>query len=341
MENQVRIHHHLDELREMIFSTRRFLSESTYKGRVLMMIYLDSIDLLERAMTSQQDYALLHKEFDETGILEQFKNNITILANTLHGIGLAIQSGYRYNSGSELENALQQSTDAFVLLRKEKLNAGNIEGFIRLRQILYSLQDVTERIKRLGAYTSLDKRIAKQYRNEEEPEKFTSSPGINLQLLLSNLSFKSGNFRHALRLTIALLVGYIISLLFLLGHGYWILLTIATIIRPAYSITRKRNIQRLIGTFTGAGVGFLILFTTQSTTALFIIMVVSHGHFLQLFKTAIPRQLGRFYRFRVAEFSFFKSRWIAACINRSHIGYGDRFRDCLPCFLFCITSLGT
>ena len=275
MEKQVRIHHHLDELREMLFSTRRFLSESTNKGRVLMMIYLDGIDLLERAMTSQQDYALLHTEFADTGILEQFKNNIKILANNLHAIGLAVQSGQQYNSVDELYNALQRSTDEFVLLRKEKLNPGNIEGFIRLRQILYSLQDVTERIKRLETYTSLDKSIAKQFRNEEEPEKFTSPPGINLQLLLSNLSLKSGNFRHALRLTIALLVGYIISLLFLLGHGYWILLTIATIIRPAYSITRKRNIQRLIGTFAGAVVGFLILFTTQSTTALFIIMVVT------------------------------------------------------------------
>ncbi|HYE56624.1 MAG TPA: FUSC family membrane protein, partial [Chitinophagaceae bacterium] len=71
MVHQVHIHNHQNELRDMLFTTRKVLSESTRKGRVLMMSFLDSIDLLERIMTSQQDYDLLHREFDGTGIMDE------------------------------------------------------------------------------------------------------------------------------------------------------------------------------------------------------------------------------------------------------------------------------
>lgn len=275
MLHQVHIHTHQDELREMLFTTRRVLSESTRKGRVLMMSFLDSIDLMERIMTSQQDYALLHETFDDTTILEEIRDNIVLLANELHHIGLAVQGGYVYRSPLDLDSRLQQSMDAFTTLRSKKLNADNVESFISLRHIIYSLEDITERIKRLQAYTTYDKRISKQYKREVDVEQFVSNQEINVNLIVNNLSLKSGTFRHALRITCALLAGYIVSLLFPLGHSYWILLTIAVIMKPAYSITRRRNYQRLIGTFTGAAIGFPVLFFIDNTTALFFVMVVS------------------------------------------------------------------
>ncbi|HEY0676961.1 MAG TPA: FUSC family membrane protein [Chitinophagaceae bacterium] len=273
MLHQVNIRNHQDELREMLFTTRKVLSESTRKGRVLMMSFLDSIDLMERIMTSQQNYDLLHLEFEETGIMQQLHDNIVVLANELHNIGLAVQEGYEYKSGVDLSVRLQQSIDAFVKLREENLKADNVEGFISLRHILYSLEDITERIKRLQAYTTYDKRISKQYKRDVDVEQFVSSQELNPNLLTDNLSLKSGTFRHAVRLTSALLSGYIVSLLFPLGHGYWILLTIAVIMKPAYSITRQRNVQRLIGTFAGAAIGFVILLATSNSTVVFIIML--------------------------------------------------------------------
>lgn len=275
MLHQVHIRTHQDELREMLFTTRRVLSESTRKGRVLMMSFLDSIDLMERIMTSQQDYTLLHQTFDDTNILNEIRDNIVVLANELHHIGLAVQGGYVYRSPLDLDSRLQQSMNAFTELRNSKLNADNVESFISIRHIIYSLEDITERIKRLQAYTTYDKRISKQYKSDVELEQFVNTQEVNFNLLLDNLTLKSGTFRHALRITCALLTGYIVSLLFPLGHGYWILLTIAVIMKPAYSITRRRNFQRLIGTFTGAAIGFPLLLFVENTTALFLVMLVS------------------------------------------------------------------
>lgn len=274
-EHQVKIHYHQEELREMLFSTRRFITESTRKGRVLMMIFLDSVDLLERIMAAQQDYAQLHKDFEDTEILGQFYKNIKILANTLHQIGLAVQSGESVTGGADIEAQYQQSFDAFHKLRSTNMNAENVEGFIQLRHILYSMQDVTEKIQRFKVYTSFDKTISKKFKTDLDLQQFKPHREINFNLLLANLSFKSSAFRHAIRLTFALLIGYIISLLFTIGHGYWILLTIALIIKPAYSLTKERNIQRLWGTFAGALAGFGLLYFSPDNSAIFIIMVLA------------------------------------------------------------------
>lgn len=275
MQRQINIHHHQSELQEIIFKTRQFVQESTNKGRILMMIYLDSVDLLERIMTSQQDYTILHKEFDESNILVQFKNNIVSLSNALHNIGLAIQGGYAYHNETDLDATFKNSMDQFVELRKHNLSALNIEGFIKLRHILYSLQDITERVKRLEAYSTFDKKLNRPVEVNDVPDKSIQHQQIDFRLLLANFTLKSGHFRHAIRLTVALLIGYIISLLFPVGHGYWILLTIATIIKPAYSITRRRNVHRLLGTLIGAAIGFSTLYIAKDDTVLFIIMTLA------------------------------------------------------------------
>jgi YccS/YhfK family integral membrane protein len=275
MQYQVRIHNHQDQLRQMLFSTRKFLSESTAKGRVLMMMFLDSIDLMERIMTSQQDYEQLHKEFDGTGIIDTYKLHINLLAQELRNIGLAVQSNSVYHSRLDVQASYEAASKAFFTLRDQELRAENVEGFIRLRHILYSLQDITERIRRLGKFTTYDKKLPKQVAADVELEKFIAPEKINFQLLISSFTLKSDIFRHAVRLVIALVAGYIVSLLFPLGHGYWILLTIAVILKPAYSITRKRNLQRLTGTFIGVALGFTVLFITNENGVLFIIMLAS------------------------------------------------------------------
>ncbi|HVF96672.1 MAG TPA: FUSC family protein, partial [Flavisolibacter sp.] len=95
------------------------------------------------------------------------------------------------------------------------------------------------------------------------------------KIFRDNLHLESSAFRHAVRVCLACIVGYFITKIFSYGtHSYWILLTIAFIIKPAYSLTKQRNIERLIGTVAGGGVAVLLLFTIQNTTVLFLIMVV-------------------------------------------------------------------
>lgn len=277
IDHQIKINQHQNELREVLFKTRSFLTESTRKGRSLMMMFLDSIDLLERIMTSQQDYAALHKQFDDTDILTHINNNLVILANTIHNIGLAVQGGYSYKSNENLGNISEEVMQVFLKIRKENLTSESLESFISLRHILYSLQDITERIKRLETYAAYNADINKDELKRRQLHKFVSSQKFDIDLLLNNLSLQSTTFRHSLRLTVALLAGYLISLLFTsIGHSYWILLSIATILRPAFGATKKRNIERVSGTIAGAALGFVILFlSADNNLAILIAMVVA------------------------------------------------------------------
>ena len=273
IDQQVRIHQYQEQLRAMLFTTRRFISESTSKGRILTMMFRDSVDLFERAITSQPEYDLLHQEFDGTGILEAFNKSITMLSGSLYNTGLAVQEGNAYKDDVTINNAAQEAVDSFAKLRQQKLKPENVEAFIKLRHVLNSINDLADRIRRMQLYTTFDRNLSRQFKTDVDFSKFTTHQEINFDLLASNFSLHSANMRHALRLTTALLAGYLISLFFPLGHGYWILLTIATIIKPAYSLTKQRNIQRLAGTFIGATIGFVVLFSTQNNTVIFIIMI--------------------------------------------------------------------
>ncbi len=274
LAQQITIHNLQQDIRELMFKTRRFVKESTNKSRRLMMIFLDSIDLFEQVMTSQQDYEQLHRDFDDSGILQQFQDNIRILATVLQNMGLAIQGSYRYNRTGLTDEAIKRSHDAFAALRKEKLNPSNVEAFIRLRHILYNLEKLNERVSHLKTYLTTNEEIKQR---KIETDKFVGHQSFNIQLVLSNISLQSTHFRHALRVTIALLIGYSASLFFesKLGHGYWILLTIASIMKPAFGISRSRNLSRIGGTLTGGVAGFVILYITQNHTVIFILDVLA------------------------------------------------------------------
>ncbi|MEJ0057709.1 MAG: FUSC family protein [Bacteroidota bacterium] len=98
---------------------------------------------------------------------------------------------------------------------------------------------------------------------------------IRWEIILENLTLKSNTFRHAVRLTLAMLIGYAISIFFSLSHGYWVLLTILTILRPVYAVSRQRNIQRLGGTLLGAALAAAALYFISDRSFLLAIMVVS------------------------------------------------------------------
>ena len=275
IQQQIAIRQMQEDLREILFKSRTITEESTVKARVLMSVFLDTIDLMERIMTSQYDYKELHSRFRYTDILSLFGKQIDLLADELYEAGLALQSGRPTGSRRDLDVLQQQSMNAFLALRKKTLNEDTIEDFIVLRQILFSLEDITERIERLRFSTRYDAKTSKEYTNDVDIKKFITHSEVEPRLLLNNLTLESANFRHAVRLTAGLLIGYAISLFFPLGHSYWILLTTAVIIKPAYSITRKRNLQRVAGTITGAVLGFLILYTLHDKAALFIVMIIT------------------------------------------------------------------
>jgi uncharacterized membrane protein YccC len=82
--------------------------------------------------------------------------------------------------------------------------------------------------------------------------------------------------RHALRLAVVAAVAEVIAQASGLAHGYWIVLTIFIVLRPDYSSTLYRGLQRAAGTAVGAGLGVAtVLLVKVSVTALLCGIAVS------------------------------------------------------------------
>ncbi|HEX8355848.1 MAG TPA: FUSC family protein, partial [Segetibacter sp.] len=273
LHQQVVVQQKQTELTELLFKTRSIVRESTNIGRTLVMVHLEVAEIFEKIIMSHQQYSHLHKFFDDTDILEDFHLLARRLAHELSEAGLAIKSGYTSLPGSSLADHIQKTSEKLDNLRLTYLNPDNIEGFISLRRILENISDLANRSVALHKYTSYNTRVKKKMK-QEDFERMIAHQEISAELFINNLSLKSDTFRHSLRVSVAVISGYVISLLFHIGHIYWVLLTIIVILKPAFSLTKKRNGDRLAGTILGVLIGIILLYFIQNSTVLLILLII-------------------------------------------------------------------
>ena len=100
-----------------------------------------------------------------------------------------------------------------------------------------------------------------------------------LSSLRQNLTVTSADFRHAVRLSLAVTVSCLLALALHLPMGFWIMLTVLFVCQSSYTATRRRVNQRVAGTVAGVLVGSQLpslvtayegrLFVVAAATALF------------------------------------------------------------------------
>ena len=275
MQQQINAEAQQNLLSDLLFNTRTIVKESSKTGRVLIKIYLEVAELFESVMTTYQHYEVLHEQFDETGILDEYRNIIYSLAHEMEELGIAIKSGVDSQPLDETGVFIERTKQKFEELRLNYMQRHvKVEEFISLGRILKNLQDMHERILALHEYSTYDIDIKKGTTNAKIYKQFAVTTDLRPSLFINNLNFGSNIFRHALRMALALLAGYVVSLFFKVDRGYWILLTIVVILKPAYSLSKQRNYDRLIGTAVGILVGFLILYFLNNNTVMLVLMLL-------------------------------------------------------------------
>ena len=274
LQQQVKIQAQQAALSELIFKTRAVTKNSTRAGRSLLKIYLDVSDLFESIMSVYQQYEVLHKRFDETGILEEYRIQLIALSEELTEIAHAVAGGNSSVQTGKNKEYLSVIREKFEELRKNFMTEKNLDDFIGLGRIYNNIKDLTNKIDGLHYYTRYEKAQRPATVSETDLQKFNEAQTIDPVLFVNNLNIGSGIFRHSLRVAISLLAGYLISLFFHIGHSYWILLTILVILKPAYSLTKSRNIDRLLGSLVGILIGVGILLAVKAQLFLLIIMVI-------------------------------------------------------------------
>lgn len=267
-----------EETRETVFKTRKIVNESTTMSRWLMLTFLKSIDLHEKLLTSESDYIKLHKTFKDEFILTDLHHYLLLLADEMENIGIALQRGIRARPVHQLNLEMDKLYTRYTSIRNRKMSPETLEDFMIIRLIILRIIEIKEEINDIYLVYSQDLKVEKKHTSNLDYNRFVpKEEKISLSVMKNNLSLKSHHFRHAIRMTTALLIGYSISKFDFLGigHSYWILITIVAIMRPAYATTKHRNLLRLYGTIAGALIAYAILFFSNNDTLNFIILLIS------------------------------------------------------------------
>ena len=267
VDQQITVHEKQEAVRELLFKTRQIVEETTAEGRRLVFAFTEGVDFFEDITATYYDYALLRKQFAGTGALELVNKTLKKATAELDAIGIAIQSNANFRPSfdyaQELNDIKKKIDD---IIPKGEANA------LILRKILVNIRKLFTDLNNISQYFQKNTRVQ---RTRLDSARFVSHQSLDPKVIWDNFSFQSSTFRHALRVCIACIAGFMVAKLIDYGHhSYWVLLTIAFILKPAFSLTKQRNIQRIIGTFVGGAIGVIILTLTHDKTIHFVFLVL-------------------------------------------------------------------
>lgn len=266
---QVLVHQQQDTVRELLFKSRLMVKESTNAGRLLILVFVDIVDLFEQTMATHYDYQAIRNAYGKTEALNGFKNVIIKFGEELENLSYYVISNDKPDRLHHYKAELEK-----LKLSIDKLDELEINNLV-LKKILINIRNMASRVRKIYSYYDNPQLSGVDIRSPEDLNKFVSHQDFDLKILKENLTSGSSIFRHAVRVALMCLIGFLVSKLFPFGHhSYWILLTILVILKPAYSLTKERNIQRLIGTLCGGLAGAFILIYVKDQTVLFILLLL-------------------------------------------------------------------
>lgn len=265
---QVTVSEKQDAVRELLFKTRQVIKESTGTGRRLVLTFVDVIDLYEQITITYHDYAALHQRFEATGVLDDIAREIEEHAAELENIGFAIQANHGYAAQRNLLAGLE-TLKARIDALDDPARPGHT---LMLKKILVNLRNLSQRLQDILAY--FDANAPAPSGRELEFGRFVAHQSFDLKQLRDHLTLQSGIFRHSARMFVACLVGFLVSKVLPGHHTYWVIMTITYMLKPAFSLTKERNVQRVLGTLAGGVLGALVLWLIPDRTVLLALMVL-------------------------------------------------------------------
>jgi len=270
VSQQIKVSQNQDIVREILFKSRLLVRESTSASRILVLTFVDLVDMFENIMATHYDYAAMHEKFKGTGVLEDISGIIHHMADEVDNAAFIVLSNAKHKHPFDFLPELEE-----LKVKIDALNITHETSNLVLKKILINLRDVNTKIATIyDYYSSNSARQLFENRRKIEYSKFVTSQDYAPHVFTDNLSFKSAAFKHALRVSAMCLLGFMVAKFISTGHhSYWILLTIIVILKPSFSFSKQRNYQRLIGTVSGGiiGIGLLLLVHNKTTEFLFMV----------------------------------------------------------------------
>jgi len=290
-------------------------------SRRFLLWYFLAQDVHERASSAHYPYAELAQAFARSDVLFRCQRLVAQQAQTCLRLGESIAQGTPFEYGAEGAQALEELQASLAAVQAEGRQS---------EALIASLADLC---RNLGAIeTSLARAadpegladLADSSLRDAEPQNLAEM----WQRFRQQFTPASRRFRHGLRLSIALFLGYLLLQLLDLPQGYWVMLTTVFVCQPNFSSTWARLGQRISGTVAG------LLFTT-------------------LFISAFPHPLAQLALLLVSGVLFFATRaeryalatacittLVLLCFNQFGSSYALVWPRLLDTVLGCLLAVG-
>ncbi len=229
--------------------------------------YFLAQDIHERISSSHYRYQELAEHFGRYDILFRFKYLLETQAKACREIANSIRLGKEYQHAGDSILALDELMSSLSYLQSQE----NPQWRSLLNQLNYLFNNLSTVEKQLSNVNNPDaNRLEEGVLDDTEAHTLKAM----WHRIRSNFDKRSMLFRHAIRMSVALTLGYGIIQFFDIERGYWILLTTLFVCQPNYSATRQKLVSRIIGTLAGllGGVFLLTLFPTEESQLFFIVV---------------------------------------------------------------------
>lgn len=228
--------------------------------------YFTLQEIHEKVNSSHFNYQKITQQLKNTDLLFRILRLLELQAQACRQVATSLQQNIAYQHSPRLEKALQGINQSFEYYQQSRHNT----PWLPIQTLIENLQNVARLLK------SLDEQAHSGYIADHKLHN-DNITGFNniVESLRSQFTFRSGAFRHALRLSIVVFICCCIAEALQLERGYWILLTAVFVCQPNYWATKIRLKQRIIGTILGVIVGSLLPYIGTTLEAKLGIVVLS------------------------------------------------------------------
>ncbi|MEH0155110.1 FUSC family membrane protein [Limibacter armeniacum] len=273
IQQQGKVAESVDHIRVLLLSRRSAIQGTTRIGRALVHMLRTLVDIHEMSMAVHKHYDQLYGQFKGKGILMEYKSLLEGFGDELILIGRAIANAEPYELTKNYDNEIKGIKQKVDELKDKGITKDDVSGFLALKNILRNCSQLALMLKQCANYTLLDDADLPSQHPSSDFSRFVPRNKIGWEVFFNNLNMKSIHFRHGLRLGITVSLTYLFCYILKVPQGYWVLLTLIVIMKPSFSITKKRTIQRIIGTVVGGAVAVLLLAVVHDKTLMLMLIV--------------------------------------------------------------------
>ena len=273
-------------LAEHLQNTRDVVLESPTKPdrQRLAAMLLSLLEARDHQLACDLDLDFLLKHSASVSLLPALEQTLQQTATRLDALSLSLLLGRPYASiapipdlRAQLTGVLPERSTTRDPLEPDPLQTGIPDTIALLHNMADRIGHINDEAVKLAALARGD--VAPELAAvRTQWQLFVSATTWSWRPLLGQLTWRAPTLRYALRASMAMGAGYVISMhLPWVSHEYWILLTIMVVMRGNLSQTLERRNARVAGTLAGCVVVMVILAAHPGARMILLVVALSTG----------------------------------------------------------------